>query len=320
MRGLAVLTALGRGLLLTPPRLVHWARTLGVPALAAPSERAGEVADWLGTLPAPALLLVDTFPLGAACDLAPLLERAGRSWLVSRWVSPAAFLAPEPRASLEGAGRRYERIVWCEDVAPELRRLAVPQHDVGPILLETERLERPAARAALGLAPNGRLLLAIGSGPSERQLQLCRLLEKIAAPLRAEVRFVSAELPAGGVISTSFPAVRLLAAADVLVTAAGYHAFHEARLAGVPTVFVPQPRTLDDQRHRARAETIALDPSQLERAVRDALGRGIGRREPVPDGARRLAALVEDLVGDLVEDRVQHRVLGKEEVAARAGR
>ena len=46
----------------------------------------------------------------------------------------------------------------------------------------------------------------------------------------------------------------LAAAADLVVTAAGYNSFHEALYNRVPAIFVPQMSTyMDDQRARARA-------------------------------------------------------------------
>ena len=45
---------------------------------------------------------------------------------------------------------------------------------------------------------------------------------------------------------------RYLRAFDLTVAAAGYNAFHELLHLGVPTLFVPMPRELDDQGARAR--------------------------------------------------------------------
>jgi hypothetical protein len=308
LRGLAILRALGRGTLLLPPRLAEWAQALGVDYRLPPSEDAHEVGAWLAALPAPALLLVDVFPRGAVGEIGSLLERAP-AWLITRGVRPAAYLQDRVRASIES---RYERLLWVEEPSAALRALRLPQLDVGLVLLETERLERAAARAALGLSDAGPLLLGLGSGTRLRQARLCRLLGKIAERLGAALRFVSTELPPQGPIVRCFPSARVLLAADVIVTAAGYHAFHETALAGVPTAFIPQRRALDDQWSRCAGRVLAHDPAALEEAVRRLLRLAPGPLQPYPAGASRVAALVER--------RVEQGVLGEEEVATIAGR
>ncbi len=45
---------------------------------------------------------------------------------------------------------------------------------------------------------------------------------------------------------------RFYRAFDLAVAAAGYNAFHELIAHGVPTLFVPMPRQIDDQPARAR--------------------------------------------------------------------
>jgi UDP:flavonoid glycosyltransferase YjiC (YdhE family) len=304
LRGLAILRALGGGRLLGPAALAGWAEAQGVAYAAAPAEG---IAGWIASQPTPDLLLVDVFPRGVLAELGPLLERAP-AWLVSRWVRPVFYLRDEVRAVIES---RYERILWAETPAPELAALAVPQTSIGPILVDTTPLAREEARRALGLTGTTTpLILGLGSGEEAFQQRVLRLLAKVAARIGAELRFVSDVLPAEGPIVALFPAARYFAGADVVVTAAGYHAFHETRAAGVPTVFMPQNRKIDDQFQRARGTIVASDPAGLERAV-DTLLRG-HRLPPLPpqEGARRAARLVQR--------RMQAGILGEEEIAAMA--
>lgn len=63
------------------------------------------------------------------------------------------------------------------------------------------------------------------------------------------LRDVDAVVPGFTVID---PEPRSLRAADLVVSAAGYTAFHETLAAGVPVVFVPSPDATDDQLARAR--------------------------------------------------------------------
>ena len=52
----------------------------------------------------------------------------------------------------------------------------------------------------------------------------------------------------------TYHASALIAAADLLVSAAGYNSFHEVMYGAVPTIFIPQMASyMDDQRARARA-------------------------------------------------------------------
>jgi hypothetical protein len=303
LRGLAILRALGGGRLIGPAALAGWAEPHGVDYAAAPTEG---VEDWIASQPTPALLLVDVFPRGVLAELRPLIERAP-AWLVSRWVRPAFYLRDDVRAVLES---RYERILWAETPAPGLGALMVPQTVIGPVLLDTPPLSREDARRTLGVPGATPLIVGLGSGEAAAQRRVLRLLEKVAARLGAQLRFVSDILPAEGPVVALFPAARYFAGGDVVVTAAGYHAFHETRVAGVPTVFMPQRRKIDDQFQRAKGAIVASDPAGLERAV-DALLRG-HRLPPLPaqEGARRAARLVQR--------RMQAGILGEEEIAAMA--
>ena len=300
LRGLALLSRLGRGTLLGPARLAHWGAMLGVDYRAAPEPYERE---WIGTLAPPDLLLVDVFPRGVVGELPPLLERAP-AWLISRAVSPAYYLHPPVRAAIS---RHYERIVWTEPPAVVLRGLPVSQLDAPPMLLRPSPLTKPDARRALGVLSGQRLLLGLGSGDVDHQARLCRLLGKIAARVGVALRVISTDLAPVAPVTPVFPAARVLAGADVIVTAGGYHAFWETRLAGVPTVFMPQRRRYDDQGQRVAGAIVATDPHDLEAQVRRLLVDGVVDPQPIGDGAALLARLVER--------RVQDGVLAEEEVA-----
>ena len=98
----------------------------------------------------------------------------------------------------------------------------------------------------------------------------------------------------------AFPAAPLLPAADVVVSAGGYHAFHEVRAASVPAVFLPQWRRYDDQGERVRGGVVAADPPALERALRSVLHEAGAGRATLPPlehpeaGAEELARLVRE--------------------------
>ncbi len=122
LRGLALLSRLGSGLLVGPARLEPWATALGVRYASPPDE--GEVDPdrlrrlreaWLGTLPRPDLLVVDVFPRGIVGELAGLVREVPR-WLVTRWVPTAYYLHPPVREALE----RFEFVLWTEPPPPAL--------------------------------------------------------------------------------------------------------------------------------------------------------------------------------------------------------
>jgi hypothetical protein len=336
LRGLAVLSRLAAGdpsrrarasidaALIAPAAFSPWARALGVPHLAPPE---ADLSGWVERLAAPDLLLVDVFPRGVTADLLPMLGRAP-AWLVSRRVRPDYYLHRDVRGAIEA---HFERVLWTEAPAEPLRALRVPQLDLPSVLLGAPPLPRAEARRRLGVPYDHPLVLGIGSGDPEQQARLCRLLGKIAARAGTSLRFVSAELAAGALpggevargatarsspavrdatVVRAFPAATLLPAADAVVSAAGYHAFHEATAQGAPAVFVPQRRRFDDQAWRARDALVATDPPGLEAAVRRLLREGWRRPRPVGEGAALLARLVER--------RVQAGVVPEEEIAALA--
>lgn len=192
---------------------------------------------------------------------------------------------------------------------------------VPPILYldPADALPREQAARELGLDPGAvNALVALGQGE-----ELDRAVERSLSVLggEPELRVAALEsslserlkIPAGVVpIRATYPISRYYAAFDVAVAAAGYNAFHELIGAGVPTLFVPMPRQLDDQVARARwaresgvGEGVEgpLDPSLEERvgALLDP-----GRRRAMKDsievlqvrnGAPEAAASLEGLIG-----------------------
>ena len=110
----------------------------------------------------------------------------------------------------------------------------------------------------------------------------------------------------------TYPMSRFYRAFDLAVAAAGYNAFHELTAHGVPTLFVPMPRQIDDQAARARwaqeqgvgrgvasADDPALEDrlgELLDPAVRDEIRSRLAEL-PKADGAGQGAHWLEGLVG-----------------------
>ena len=222
----------------------------------------------------PDLLLVDTFPGGSFGELALVLELVPHRVLVARAVRPAVAEEDAYRLLLP----LYPQVVDPDDPA------------TGPILLREpgELLPRAEARRILGVTADTRVVwLSVGGGGDP---QAHRLLPTLLPLLRARGWHVvvgagplydGPEQHGPGITwLTRYSPVELFLGLDAAVSAGGYNSFHELMAAGVPTVFLPQPRISDDQRGRA------------ERAVAAGAGRLAGRLADVPD-----------LLDDLVEDR-----------------
>lgn len=136
-------------------------------------------------------------------------------------------------------------------------------HVVGPITYfdTSELLEADAARQALELGSRPAALLQLGSG---RDLRDARSLSGRAAAYlrgrgfqvvlaRSPIEIEALEAPADVRVVERYPLSQYLRAFELVISAAGYNAFHELVGSCVPAVFCPQPGTpLDDQEARVR--------------------------------------------------------------------
>lgn len=149
------------------------------------------------------------------------------------------------------------------DRGPTSRRRAEAEQ-VGPItfLRAAETLDRAAARAALGLAGDGRVaLVQLGAGNIN---DTTSVLGAVTSTLRTldptltvcvtrSAIATTADLPDGVRAISYYPLARVFAAFDLAVAAPGYNTFHELLLSGLPTAFLPNRDTAtDDQVARAR--------------------------------------------------------------------
>jgi UDP:flavonoid glycosyltransferase YjiC (YdhE family) len=178
----------------------------------------------------------------------------------------------------------------------------------------SELLSRTDAERALGLeAGRVNALVALGQGP-EVDAAVSRCLERLAGRPEVQVAALESSLsarldvPPGVVpLRDTYPVSRYYRAFDFAVSAAGYNSYHELIRFGVPSVFVPMPRELDDQAARARhAQRVGvavacegpgserleelidlmLDPERRERMSARARGLGLG------NGAEEAARLL----------------------------
>lgn len=220
----------------------------------------------------PHILLVDTFPGGSFGELLAALELVPHRVLVARRVRGDIAENDAYRALLP---------LYQTHIAPDERQ-------TGPILIRerSELLSREAARLALGVAGDARAVYVTlgGGGDVAASSTLPVLTQALKARgwhvvVGAGPLYQGPELRGAGItwIDRYVP-LELFPGVDVAVSAGGYNAFHELMYAGVPTVFLPQPRIADDQEERVR------------RAQEAGAGRVAGRLEDVPELVDALAA------------------------------
>jgi UDP-N-acetylglucosamine--N-acetylmuramyl-(pentapeptide) pyrophosphoryl-undecaprenol N-acetylglucosamine transferase len=251
----------------------------------------------------PHLLVVDTFPAGTLQELLPLLR-----WNISKVF---VFREQQPRYAadpyLQGILRLYQQVIVphargeCNLPVPE----GVPAHWVGPVLLRErdEALSREEARAQLGLPLGGPWVLVSFGGGGDAE---GRRLATQCAALQGRFPAVGFALAPGPLWPESVPLPRLplirqyplapyLPAFDAAISAAGYNTAHELLHFGMPSVFLPVAKGVDDQQARARRIAEAGAGVVLDNPSDEALADGLARVLD-PASGRRYAESARALV------------------------
>jgi hypothetical protein len=266
------------------------------------------------------------------------------------WIRRGLWQSGQDNAIALDREKAFDRVIVPEEAYPELNAAysrGAHLLPVGPVVQQVdlaaearedlrrqlaERYDRAFDRLAVSCLGGG---VAADRG---MQIQsLCGLFERRSDTLHLVLVWPTATLEPGWftwrntrVIRSQHAAV-LAAAADVVVTAAGYNSFHEALYNRVPAIFVPQMSGfMDDQRARARAAcerglAAMVEETELmtlERLVNRYLDDGeaeavrarlLGAELPEP-GTARAARLIEELAygpkaleRDPVADRAARR-------------
>jgi hypothetical protein len=243
---------------------------------------------------APDVLVVDTFPGGSFGELLPVLETVPTRVLVARAVKDDVAGDDAYRALLP---------LYGKTIVPDDR-------GVGPILLREreELMSREAARDALGIvgsAAGGRdraVYVTLGGGGDEMAARVLPVLtEKLVARgwhvvVGAGPLYIGPERrgPHNTWMDRYVP-LELMPGVDAAVSAGGYNSVTELMFAGIPTVFLPQPRIADDQDARARA-AVAAGAARLATSLDEvpdlleAPGDAAAARALVPTNGARAAA------------------------------
>lgn len=174
----------------------------------------------------------------------------------------------------------FDRILIPAEAFDELndRYSSGPRiHPIGPVVQEGVAEDRAAVRARLavatGVAADRIVLSMLGSGVVTERLAHLQLIAALTEG-RPGWQHLVLVWPGSQVdpalygwrqtqVIASRDALSLAAAADVVVSAAGYNSVHELLYHGIPAIFVPQvAAVMDDQDRRARA---AADRGLAER-------------------------------------------------------
>ena len=244
----------------------------------------------------PDVLVVDTYPMGSFEELIPVLRWRQKNVFVFREQREGAVGLPLLHATLP----LYDAVIVPHDTPAAVGPVPEPQkvRAVGPILVREPRelRSRAEARRRLGLPPEGTLVYgAFGGGgepESHEALQLAAAAVRElpgahlvvgAGPLLRDVP----ELPGVTVLRGVYPMMAWLPAFDLAVSAAGYNSVNELLAAGVPSVFVPFERVLDDQERRA----MFVEAHGAGRALTTRSASSLA--QALSDVVRRRAAIVE---------------------------
>ncbi len=266
---------------------------------------------------APDLFLVDTFPSGVFDELMDVLDFGQRNAFVYRAVRPAQANS----GVFQSALRAYDLIIKPGEggvigndspVPDEMAHKVLP---TGTILVRsrTEMFSPEEARENLGLPREGTCVyVSVGGGGDHDAEAHYRTLSEVATRF-PEVRFVfgagslymGREWHQPNVSWTRRPLMAVcLHAFDAAICAGGYNSVAELLHAGIPCVFLPQPRSHDDQEARVArcvAQGAGILPGEnTVGGIGDALmglflpGRAAAAseaaRELVPDNDASLAA------------------------------
>ncbi len=280
------------------------ARREGIPAFKMPSkammrDAAIDPAKWLAVGRqwvmnavaglSPDVLVVDTFPGGSFGELLPVLETVPTRVLVARAVKDDI-----------AADDAYRALV------PLYQKVIVPdERGVGPILLREreELMARDEARAALGVTRDRAVYVTLGGGGDEAAARTLPVLaDRLVARgwhvvVGAGPLYIGPERRGPNLTwMDRYVPLELMQGVDAAVSAGGYNSVTELMFAGIPTVFLPQPRIADDQDGRARAAVeagaarIATSLDEVPELL-DAPGDPAAARAFVPkNGARSAAA------------------------------
>lgn len=244
----------------------------------------------------PAAVVVDSTALfGGFAGFLQQLGPVPRIWI------RRAFWSEENRFFLDLAPL-FDQVIEPGDLADALDTGPTTEASEGvlkvlPVLLvdPDDRLDRPAARRALGLPEAGRVValqLGYSFGDLTDALRASLLaamtgradttVVDIRSPLEPRGR-TPARPPTGVRQVDLYPSFPVSRAFDALIAPAGYNSFHEAVLGGIPTLFLAN-------------SSAGMDRQDLRAAWAEA--NGFGLTLPVTATGQAVAAALDHLLSD----------------------
>lgn len=207
----------------------------------------------------PDVLVVDTFPQGSLQELIPVLHWSPKMVFVFRAQRPERVADPEFQQLL----RYYDHLIvphHREEFDPSFG--GAPVTFTGPIMIRdrSELFVRSEIRRRLELPDDKKVVYCTFGGGGDENAR--RVFHLVYDTLRArnDCFFVTAAGPLSRGLSSVrrdqaplfyFPAMELFPAFDAAISATGYNTANELLHAGIPTIFIPFERDLDDQYRRA---------------------------------------------------------------------
>ena len=271
----------------------------------------------------PHILVVDTFPAGVIQELLPVLRWETRKVFVYRVQRPEIATS----ALMQNTLQLYDLALIPHHADEEDTPLPPGLECVwtGPILIRdrSEALSCGSARIALGLPeasadnslPKIIYITFGGGGDTEMNRAMTQSIEALIELPSVHLAVACAPLYRGKLprhpritLVEYYPMAEMLAAYDAAVSAVGYNTTMELLHQGVPAVFIPFTRQVDDQEARAQRIAVAgaglclpdLEPDALRSAVLHLL-------DPTIAAAIRQAAL--ELVPDSGAVRASQAIL-----------
>lgn len=238
---------------------------------------------------APQVLVVDALPHGVVGELTELLpELMCRKALVYR------HLRDRFREELHSTA--FDHFLCVEGLPIES---AQPQMICEPVLIRDadELLPRAAARLAFDVHDDAPVVVGVACGDAQRDAALFGLLQKIWRRRMPEAHLRLASMNPGDGVLCLYPLLEWFNGIDLLVGGGGYNLFHEARVCGLPAIFLPRDRRYDDQHWRVRESKTVDSPERLESALLATLPR-LTPRKPAAyeNGAVRAAECISRLL------------------------
>lgn len=224
----------------------------------------------------PKALIVDTFPLGSADDLAGVLTIKRRSM-------KKIFIHREQRPEKMNKRRIALQNFYDLVIAPHQEgkaRIPVPAGVelfwAGHIMIrsQAEILSRKEALARMRVPTDKKVVLVnMGGGGDVTTAENYRNIfaslgtrkDLHLVLLDAPLQKYRLDLPPNATMIKYYPLVELMQGFDAAISAAGYNTFHELLATGTPTIFVPKMRGYDDQNKRVQeavAQTACLCSSE----------------------------------------------------------